>query len=159
MSLDGTGTMRVSEFLAEHHVAFETMVHAPAFSAQRLAKFLQIPGREVVKSVLLASPQGFFLAVLPATCRVNLEEVSRAFKTDVRIATEAELSSLFRDCEHGALTPFGRLYGMTTLLDDEIDSSTAIVFESQRHFLAIRMLCRDFERIEGPTRLALRKKC
>lgn len=148
--------MRVADFLQEQQVSFETMVHPPAFTAQRLAKSLHITGREVVKSVLLASPRGYFLAVVPATCRVNLDVVSRHFDTPVRLATEQELAQHFRDCEHGALTPFGRLYNMTTLLDDAITTETAIAFESQRHFLAIRMLARDFIRLENPVRLPLR---
>ncbi len=147
--------MRVSEFLAEQQVHFETMMHAPAFTATRLAKFLQVPGKQVVKSVLLASSNGFLVAVLPATLRVNLDVVTHHFETPVRLATEKELGDLFRDCEHGALTPFGRLYGMTTLLDAGIAPETAIFFESQRHFLAIRMICKDFERIERPIRLPL----
>src|SRR4051812_40736647 len=47
------GIMRVPLLLAEHHVPFETLHHAPAFTAQRRAHFLRIPGRQLVKSVLL----------------------------------------------------------------------------------------------------------
>jgi Ala-tRNA(Pro) deacylase len=145
--------MQVPEFLSDQHVAFETMVHPPAFTAQKRAKFLHISGRRVIKSVVLVTGRGPALAVLPASLRVDLQRVRQVLETDVRLASEAEVIELFHDCERGAVTPFGRLYGLSTLLDNSIAPDTLIVFEAQRHGLAIRMLCRDYEHLERPRRL------
>lgn len=144
--------MRVAQFLMDQHVAFETMLHPPAYTAQKRAKFLHIPGRHVIKCVLLASDGGFFLAVLPGTQQVDLEALVSRLGVAVRLASEREIAEHFRDCEYGALTPFGSLYGFPTLLEDAIDPDSLIVFEAQRHAVAIRMLCRDFEMLERPTR-------
>lgn len=146
--------MFLSQFLADRHVAFETMVHAPAFTAQKLAKFLHLPGRQVVKGVVLITGQGPVLAVLPAPRHVDLRRVSLAMETEARLASEDEVIGLFRDCERGALTPFGHLYGLTTILEDSIAPETQITFEAQSHGIAIRMRCRDFELLEQPRRLA-----
>ncbi|MCI0683072.1 MAG: YbaK/EbsC family protein [Gemmataceae bacterium] len=146
--------MFLSQFLADQHVAFETMLHPPAFTAQKLAKFLHIPGRQVVKCVVLITAAGPVLAVLPAPWRVNLDRVRHGLRTDVRLAGEAEVIELFRDCERGSLTPFGRLYGLTTILEAALAPETLIVFEAQSHGVAIRMRCRDFEMLEQPRRLA-----
>jgi len=51
--------------------------------------------------------------------------------TTVRIATEAELEEVFADCEPGALPPFGRLYGLTTILDASLSGGAEIVFVGQ----------------------------
>src|SRR6266436_5911037 len=84
--------MRVSDFLTESHVAYETMVHPPVFTAQRRAHLLHIPGKRVIKAVLLKSAvRGFFLAVLPASMRVDLAAVTRHFDTNVRLANETEI--------------------------------------------------------------------
>lgn len=149
--LSGTN-MRVSQFLTDQHVAFETVVHPPAFTAQKRARFLHIPGRHVVKSVLLACDGEFVLAVLPATDHIDLSALGRCLGTPVRLATESELSRLFGDCERGALAPFGSLYGVPTILEDALDPETIIAFESQMHALAIKMRCRDFETLEKPRR-------
>ena len=146
--------MRVSDFLSESHVAYETMVHPPVFTAQRRAHLLHITGKRVIKAVLLASPRGFFLAVLPASQRVDLAAVSRHFDTNVRLADESDIAKTFSDCERGVMVPFGRLYGVKTLLDASIESDMWIVFEAERHFLTIRMWCRDFEKLEQPVRFA-----
>lgn len=146
--------MFLSQFLTDQHVAFETMVHPPAFTAQKRARVLHISGWQVVKSVVLISGRGPLLAVLPAAWRVDLRRVAEALDTAVRLASEDEVIELFRDCERGALAPFGRLYGLTTLLEDALTPEAHIVFEAQSHGVAIRMRCRDFELLERPQRLA-----
>lgn len=146
--------MFLSQFLTDRHVAFETMIHPPAFTAQKRAKFLHIPGRQVVKCVVLITGRGPVLAVLPAPWHVDLHRVGQAMETAVRLAIESEVIDLFRDCERGALTPFGRLYGLTTILEDSIAPETQIAFEAQSHGLAIRMRCRDYELLEQPRRMA-----
>jgi len=145
--------MRVTQFLADQHVTYEEMLHAPAFNSQKLAKSLHISGRQVVKSVLLKGPKGFFLAVLPAASRIDFVRLSTAMNGPVRLATEAELVDQFLDCEWGAVMPFGRLYGMQTVLDATISPDTTIVFQAQRHMLAIKMQCRDFVKLERPERV------
>ena len=148
-----TSAIRSSLFLADQEVRFETVIHPPAYTAQRLAKHLHVSGRRVAKSVLLVCPSGYYLAVLPATHIVDMTAIGKAVGTPVRLARADEVADLFNDCERGTLAPFGRLYGVTTLLDDSFAPSTELVFEAQRHSLAIRMNCRDFERVERPRRL------
>ena len=146
--------MRVTQFLADQQVTFEEMPHAPAFNSQRLAKSLRISGRQVVKSVLLRGPTGFLIAVLPAAATIDLARLG----ADLRLATEDELVDLFNDCEWGAVMPFGRLYGLQTVLEATIPLDATIVFQAQRHMLAIKMQCRDFVKLERPERLAFAKE-
>jgi Ala-tRNA(Pro) deacylase len=145
--------MRVPVFLAEQRVGFETLRHPPAYTAQKRAKYLHVPGRRLVKSVLLRAPAGYVLAILPATCQVDLRRLERPLGGPVRLAEREEIPAFFRDCEWGALSPFGSLYGLPTLLEDALDPEGLIVFESHSHGEAIRMRCRDFERLEAPRRL------
>lgn len=145
--------MRVPQFLTERQVSFETIVHPPAFSAQKRAKYMHIPGRQVAKGVLLAGPSGYLLAVLPATRRVDTEAVATFLKGPVRLAHPDEVAAIFPDCEWGALPPFGTLYGLPSLLEDSLEPDTMLVFEGHTHAEAIRLRCRDFERLERPTRL------
>ena len=147
--------MRVSDFLSQQCVAFETLVHPPAFTAQKRAHFLHVPGRHVVKCVLLAGPSGFLLVLLPATHRIATDIIAQAVGGPVRLAEGNEVAEVFRDCEWGALAPFGSLYGVTTLLEASLDPQAFLIFEAHLHSLAIRMRCQDFERVEHPRRLPL----
>lgn len=148
---------RVSRFLEDLHVPFEAMFHPPAYSATKRAKHLHISGRLVAKCVMLVTPSRHYLAILPATNSIDLAAVEMKLGESVSIATEAETSERFNDCERGALAPFGQLYGLTTLLDDSFQPGTLMVFEAQQHSVAIRMRCSDFESLERPTRFAFAK--
>ena len=150
--------MRVPVFLADNHVAFETLYHPPAYTAQRRASHLHVPGRQLVKCVLLRAPAGYLLAVLPADARIDLAALGQTLGGPVRLATTEEIPEVFRDCEWGALTPFGSLYGLATVLDDALDPEALIVFEGHSHAEAIRMRCRDFERLERPRRLRFARR-
>jgi Ala-tRNA(Pro) deacylase len=145
--------MRVPLFLNEQQVDFEKIVHAPAYTAQKRAHVLHLPGRQVAKTVLLVGPEGHVLAVLPATHHVDCDALAQAFSGPVRLAHPREMNELFRDCEWGAVPPFGTLYGVATIVDEALDRDAVIVFEGHTHGEAIRMRCRDFERLERPRRL------
>jgi Ala-tRNA(Pro) deacylase len=146
--------MRVPLFLTEQQIPFETLFHPPAYTAQKRAKFLHVSGKQVAKCVLLAGGATYVLAVLPATHQVDTDAVTRKMGSSFRLAADHEISEVFRDCEWGALAPFGTLYGISTILDENLDADTLIVFQAQVHALAIRMRCRDFERLEKPLRFA-----
>jgi Ala-tRNA(Pro) deacylase len=146
--------MRVPVFLAQNRVCCETVLHPPAFTAQKRAHFLHVPGRQVAKCVLLKGPAGPLLAVLPATHRVDCEALARALGGPVRLATRTEVAERFADCEWGVVPPFGTLYGLPTVLDESIDRDRPLLFEGHAHGVAVRMRCRDFERHERPRRLA-----
>src|SRR5207302_4836420 len=104
--------MRVADFLATQDVPFETLLHPPAYTAQKRARFLHLPGREVAKVVLLHGPGGYVLAVLPATHHLDPERVALALGGPVRLADDDEIARVFCDCEWGVVPPFGTLYGL-----------------------------------------------
>jgi Ala-tRNA(Pro) deacylase len=150
--------MCIGAYLSEQRIDFECLPHPPAYSAQKRAKYLHLPGNQVTKSVLLSGPNGYLLAVLPATHRVDTKTLSAQVGGSVRLARDCDIAEVFRDCEWGVVPPFGARYGITTLLDDGIAPESRIVLETHSHFEAVRMLCRDFERVERPRRLAFARR-
>jgi Ala-tRNA(Pro) deacylase len=146
--------MRITALLADQRVEFEPLPHAPAFTAQQRAKYLHVPGRRVGKSVLLKGPDGFFLAVLPATRRIDTERLGLQLGGPVRLATDDEIRTAFPDCECGVVPSFGTPYGLSTFLDQSVSSDALLVFETHTHTESVRLRCVDFERLERPRRLA-----
>ncbi|WP_428333118.1 aminoacyl-tRNA deacylase [Novosphingobium sp.] len=145
--------MSIHDFLEGRRVRFETLLHRPAHSAAKLANSVHVPGRLVAKAVLVRAGEGFALAVLPATHRVDLPRLGLALGVEsVRLATEAEVVSTFADCEPGALPPFGRLYGLRTVVDCSLAAGPDIVFDANTHHDGVRMKFHDFEALERPSR-------
>lgn len=146
--------MSLPQFLLAHQVPFETIYHAPAFSAQKRAKYLHTPGKRVAKCVLLVRPSGHLLAVLPATQHIDMERLQQAFGEPLRFAKDDEIAAVFSDCEWGVVPPFGSLYGVPTILDESVDPDAMLIFEGHLHAESIQLLCRDYESLEHPQRLA-----
>lgn len=143
--------MKLDEFLTNQQVPFERLPHRTAYTANRIAQLLHVPGKEMAKSVLLRSKRGYILAVLPATCQVDLTKVEGdVVDDDVALASEAEMEQIFNDCERGAIPPFGSQYRVATVVDDSLTSERRIVFEGQNHEEAIRMAFRDYVSLEHP---------
>jgi Ala-tRNA(Pro) deacylase len=150
--------MRVPAFLRDQRIAFETVYHAPAYTATRRARYLGRAGREVAKGVLLIGPAGFVLAVLPATHQIDTDRLAAVLGGPVRLASEREVAGIFPDCEYGVVPPFGSLYGLPTLLEESVPPDAWIVCEGNLRAVDVRLRCRDFERLETPRRLRLARR-
>jgi Ala-tRNA(Pro) deacylase len=145
--------MFIRDFLLARSVRFEVLLHAPAHSAAHLAGSVHVPGRSVAKSVLVRAGEAFVLAVLPATHRIDTNRLAEVLRVrELRLATEAEVEAIFADCEPGALPPFGRDYGLSTVVDASLAGSAEVVFVGNTRHEGIRMRFKDYERIEAPTK-------
>ncbi len=145
--------MSIRSFLQGYSVDFDFLLHRPTHSATHLAGSLHVPGRSVAKGVLIRAGDSYVLAVLPATHRVDLARLSKVLGVgadQVRIASESEVEGVFADCEPGALPPFGRLYGLTTVLDLSLTLGGQMTFVANMRHEGVRMRFEDYEAIEAP---------
>jgi Ala-tRNA(Pro) deacylase len=82
---------------------------------------------------------------------VKLDKLSAAIGKPVRLATELEFSTLFPDCELGAMPPFGSLYDLPVYVDESLAQDLQIVFNAGTHHDAVRLRYDDFLRLANPT--------
>ena len=147
--------MYVLDFLRSRGVWFEALLHRPASSSTKRAESVHVPGRRVAKAVLVKAGDSFVLAVLPSTSRIDLVRLSELVgrpASQVRLATPDELFELFPDCEPGVVPPFGRLYGLKTLVDSGLAESPEIIVVANTRHEGLRMLFHDFQTLEEPVR-------
>jgi Ala-tRNA(Pro) deacylase len=141
----------IERFLAEHHVPFTPVPHAPAFTAQEEAAVTHTPGRAWAKTVVCLADHVPILVVLPADMVLDegeLREVTGA--SAVRLATEREFAEMYPDCELGAMPPLGPLYNQRVYVDDALAAIPQIVFHAGTHTDAIRMRYDDFVTLVQP---------
>ncbi len=119
---------RLKSFLDENEIPYSVMTHLRAYTAQGAAATMQISGKELAKTVVLWTGEQMILAVLPAPNHVRFDKLAAEVGKSVRLATEAEFSSLFPDCELGAMPPFGSLYNLPVYVDESLAADEAIVF-------------------------------
>jgi Ala-tRNA(Pro) deacylase len=133
-----TGT-RLSEFLDAHRVRYSTVPHPVAFTAQEIASLTHISGDQIAKTVIAVADDRMVMAVVPASRQVDLVRLQRVTGANtVRLANEGQFRDAFRDCELGAMPPFGNLYGMQVYVDDTLIGRD-LVFNACTHHELIRM--------------------
>ena len=142
---------RLKEFLDKERVAYRVTTHVETFTAQETAAAAHVSGKALAKVVVVKRGSTFALAVLPAACKVSTERLRGILgAADVSLAREAEFSPLFPDCDAGAMPPFGSLYGLETLVDQEVAVLPEIVFRGGSHHELVAMPYADYARLVKP---------
>ena len=142
---------KVREFLDAQGVKYVTITHSEAFTAQEVAASSHISGREIVKTVMVAVDGVMSMAVLTASCEIDFHLLKKALGAKrVELADETAFTTLFSDCETGAMPPFGNLYDMPVYADARLAEDKEIAFNAGSHTELIRMAYADFERLVKP---------
>jgi len=142
---------KLREFLDDNDVKYVVVSHSPAFTAQEIAALAHVPGKELAKCVVIKIDGKMALAVLPASYRVCFDRLKETLDTDdLELSEEQEFRNRFPGCELGAMPPFGRLFGMETLVADSLAEDEFIAFNAGSHTELVRMSYADFERLEQP---------
>ncbi|NPV46189.1 MAG: YbaK/EbsC family protein [Armatimonadetes bacterium] len=142
--------MNILEYLNEQGVDFTVKHHEESFTAQEEAAAQHVPGQIFAKTVVVKADDDFVMLVLPACCRVDMDSVEQLLGTDVRLATEPELATLFPDCPLGAEPPFGSRYGLRTYVDSQLADQETIAIRACSHSEVILLKYADFARLERP---------
>ncbi len=140
---------RVVNYLLEQDVDFDLLDHPHSATSMESAQLAHVPGDRIAKSVVLEDERGYLLAVLPATCRVDLGELHRQTRRNLGLATEYELGALFEDCEPGAVPPLGPAYDMETIVDETLAEQPDIYFEAGDHEQLVHVSGEVFEALLG----------
>jgi Ala-tRNA(Pro) deacylase len=142
---------RLRGFLDSHHAEYSLSAHPNAVTAREVAVAEHLPAREVAKSVVVFGDGEYYMIVLPANRLLDFREAHLALGlSQVRLATEDELSKLFPDCELGAMPPVGSLYGLPVYLDSSLAAEDAIAFNAGTHQDVIHMRTADYRKIVRP---------
>lgn len=130
----------IRDFLNSRHVDFRVVTHPTAYTAQEEAAVTHVPGREWAKTVVCFADGEPILAVLPAHYSIDfdrLRDITGA--AHVRLASEAELVTLYPGCEAGAMPPLGPLYNQRVFVDASLADDEDVVFNAGTHVDAVRM--------------------
>jgi len=136
--------MKLSDYLKANEVQYEVVNHSHSGNSMQTARASNVPARCVAKAVVLEDDRHAVMAVLPASRRLELRELQARDGHSLRLATEAELKQLFKDCEPGAVPPMGMVYGIETIWDDSLMEQPETYFEAGDHETLVRMKTRDF---------------
>ncbi|WP_166266651.1 aminoacyl-tRNA deacylase [Marinobacter caseinilyticus] len=142
---------QLKEFLDKAGTEYVCLSHPPAFTAQELARHVQIAGDQVIKTVIIELDGKMAMLVMPATWRVRWDRLTKILDTDfVQLADEQEFKDSFPDCEVGAMPPFGNLFGMTVYCSEALTTQPDLAFSAGTHTESVHMTTKDFMQLVQP---------
>lgn len=138
--------------LEKEGVEFNILEHQPAYTAMEIAGAQHVPGRQVIKSVIVKADGKFLMCVLPAIHLLDLDKLKKTLGSQkVELAKEEDIARLFPDDEVGGEPPFGNLYGVPVIVDKILEEDNDIVFNAGSHTEMIQMKFFDYHRLVNPT--------
>jgi CheY-like chemotaxis protein len=141
----------LTRILKHYQIPFETHQHVPVQSASHLAHAEHISGRWVAKPVFLLAGRRLITVVIPAHARVDLDRVREVIgPSDLRLASEAEITARFKGCPAGAVPPLRLRGDQIMLMDRALAHFHHITFAAGTREDAISLRFRDWYRMVYP---------
>ena len=147
-------TAHLSEHLARKQIKFDIASHRRTKTAITSAKASHISADCLAKGVVLRARDGYFVAVLPASLRINLSRLDKLVGETCALATERELDQLFEDCAHGAVPAVGECYGLDVIVEASICDAPDVYFEGGDHTTLVHVSREQFAQLSENARFA-----
>ncbi|NBC04459.1 MAG: deacylase [Bacteroidetes bacterium] len=142
---------KLTNYLDKKGIKYVVVRHSKAFTAQEVAASAHIPGKDMVKTVMVKVDDDIKMIVLPSTHDVDFKAIKDTFDAEnVELATEAEFEDMFPDCELGAMPPFGNLFNMDTYVAEVLTKDEEIAFNAGTHKELVKMNYKNFEDLVKP---------
>jgi len=146
--------LQLKSFLDSKGIDYEVKEHEPVFTAEEAAKARGIDLKSDVKSMVFAatgtsSEPEFVIALVPSDMKVDTKKLSQYLKKQVRLATPKEVKQA-AGCEVGSVHPFGSLFGLRVIADDDILDNDKVSFSAGLHTKSITMKARDMFALINP---------
>ncbi len=142
---------KLKHFLTTQNISFTHRKHPAVYTAQEIAAAQHVSGKQLAKCVLIKTERGPHLAVLPAAQLIDLGKLKKVLKVKhLSIAREADIKAAFPDIETGAMSPFGNLYNVPTVVDARLAECPEITCNAGSHTDTFTLHYRDFERVAKP---------
>ncbi|WP_303906474.1 HDOD domain-containing protein [Thiohalomonas denitrificans] len=146
-------------YLAEMRGEYKVRVTDTAGSFDEMVADAGLPAESVARAVLLMSRtdgmpekktgRSAVLAIIPADRKPDLERLSRMFKREMRIGTDAEVRDLFPGCDAGATPPLAAPFGLRAIQDRRLNGCETVYFASGTAGVFIRADRDTFARLQA----------
>jgi Ala-tRNA(Pro) deacylase len=130
-----------------HSVPYDVTVHEFTRCSSETARASSIPEDNLAKGVLLRREDGYLLAIVPASYRVELGALSDWLDEPIVLASEAEASTIFGDCEIGSVPPVAGAYELMAVIDDSLEDSGDVYFEGGDHRTLVHLTGDSFQQL------------
>ncbi|MBI4498792.1 MAG: YbaK/EbsC family protein [Chloroflexi bacterium] len=104
-----------------------------------------------MRAVIMEAAGRPVMVVIPAHAHVDTQKVAATLGVErAHIAGDDAYTQVFRDCEAGAIPPFGNLYGLPVYVDAGFLWVHTVVFPAGRRTRSVTMPYREYVRLVRP---------
>ncbi|MFC1564522.1 aminoacyl-tRNA deacylase [candidate division KSB1 bacterium] len=142
---------KLKKLLDEQKIKYVMHTHSKAYTSQEIAATMHVSGNVLAKSVMVKSNGNLSMVVLPANYKINFDDLKKALgDKDLQLASEKNFKPLFKECETGAMCPFGNLYDVPVFIAKSIADKDEIAFNAGTHTDAISMPMGNYMNLVQP---------
>ncbi len=142
----------LKRYLDSSKVDYEVIPHPLSGSSMETAEQAKVSGYQLAKGIVFKDRQGYLMTVLPTARYVDLVLLEEVTGRNLELLEEAEIGTLFSDCDLGAVPPVGEAYNLEVLLDSALRYEENIYFEAGDHRELIRVSGADFIKLQKNAR-------
>lgn len=139
----------LKQYLSDQGVDYDAVAHPHTGGSLETAEVAHVSGEDIAKAIVLKDEDGYLVAVLPATYRLQLGALREILGRRLEMADEKELAGLFTDCEPGAVPPVAGAYGLKAIWDENLARLKDVYFEGGDHSNLIRVSGEAFTKLMG----------
>jgi len=144
---------RVTSYLDEQDIKYDTLNHFHTNTAAGTALAAHILSKSMAKAVVLEDHDNHHLmAILPADKKLSLLKLNKTLDLDLHLADEEQVSTMFSDCEDGAVPAVGQAYNMNSIYDEALDELDDVYFEAGDHETLIHLTKAQFGKLMSKTK-------
>ena len=137
----------LAQYLIDGGIEYDLVPHPHTQTASASAVASHVLADSFAKAVVLKGGDGFMLAVLPASRHIQFDELRRLLGTEVDMANEEQIGTLFIDCEPGSVPALGAAYGLNVVVDDSLAQQPDIYFEGGDHANLVHVSGTSFQKL------------
>jgi Ala-tRNA(Pro) deacylase len=145
---------KLQDYIDSEGIDYDTVPHHRTATSSQSALAARVPGNKLAKSVVVHHEMGYVLAVVPSTHRIELSTLQDVMNKRLGLASEEEVSSLFADCDIGAVPPVGSAYDVPVILDESLGSASDVYFEGGDHETLVHVSGLNFRNLMKDARVA-----
>ncbi|WP_164503692.1 aminoacyl-tRNA deacylase and HDOD domain-containing protein [Pleionea sediminis] len=120
----------VESYFKENDIDFELVEHPPEKSLMHVIHVLDLPKKNVLRSVLMQGNKGKYLVTLPYEYLLDFEVLKRITNEDFSVITAPHSSSVIKGCAVGNHPPLSELFYVNGIVDESVFELDEVYIES-----------------------------
>jgi len=149
---------QIKNLLKQNKAWFESFEHEPVTTSEDAAKIRtgydlhQGTKALIIRCKNKSKEKKFVMVVVPGDRKFDSAKLKNIFGlSDIRFATEEEVSTLTSGVQRGGVPPFGNLFNLPIYADSAIFKNEKVIFNAGDRSVSIGMYSKDYQLITNST--------